>query len=193
MKSMNRLLVAAGVAAVMCVAGQAWAQQTQGGGGGGQRNGRQGRGNFDPAQFQQRMMERLREQMDVKGDDEWKIIEERVQKVSDARREVGFGGMGRMGFGRGGPGGPGGPGGDTAAGGDQNRRRGFGGEVSPAAQELQQAIEAKASAEQIKAKLAKYREDRKQKQAKLDQAQEDLKKVLSVRQEAVAVLFGYLN
>ena len=133
MKSMNRLLVAAGVAAVMCVAGQVWAQQNQGGGGGGQRNGRQGRGNFDPAAFQQQRMEQLRQQMDVKGDDEWKIIEERVQKVSDARREVGFGGMGRMGFGRGGPGGPGGPGGDTAAGGDQNRRRGFGGEVSPAA------------------------------------------------------------
>src|SRR5204863_9632373 len=50
-------------------------------GGGGRRGG----GNFDPAQFQQRMMERTRENLEVKDDTEWKALEPLVQKVMDAR------------------------------------------------------------------------------------------------------------
>jgi hypothetical protein len=155
---------------------------------------RQNRGNSDPAQAQQRMMERYREQLGVTNDDEWKAIEGRVQKVLDARREVGFGGMGRgMMMGRGGRGG--GAANDNAAAGTAQGggRRGGGRQVSPAAQELQQAIEAKAPADEIKTKLAKYREDRQQKENNLQKAQDDLKKVLNSRQEATAVLMGLLN
>src|SRR6185295_6002190 len=103
---------------------------------------------------QQRMMERYREQLEVKSDDEWKVIEPRITKVSEARRDIGFGG----GFNRGG-GRRGGDGNDQS--GDAQRRRTFGGEPNPDAEALQKAIESKASADEIKSKLAKYRESRK--------------------------------
>jgi hypothetical protein len=158
---------------------------------------RRGRGDFNPEEFRTRMMERYREQFDVKSDDEWKVIEPRIVKVMDARRDVGG-----FGFGRGGPGGPGGlgrrggegdQGGDRRREGGDERRRMFGGEPNPDAEALQKAIEAKASADEIKAKLAKYRESRKAKEANLAKAQDELRKVLSVRQEASAVLMGLLQ
>ena len=58
---------------------------------------------------------------------------------------------------------------------------------------LQKAVESKAPADELKAKLAKLREARKEKEAALEKAQEDLRKVLSVRQEAAAVLAGLLK
>ena len=130
-------------------------------------------------------MERYREGLEVKSDDEWKVIETRINKVMDARRDVGFGG-GPGTFGRR-------RGGDNNGGGDENRRSRFGGEPSPEAEALQKAVEAKASNDELKAKLAKYREAQKQKQAKLEAAQDDLRKVLSLRQEANAVLMGLLR
>jgi hypothetical protein len=147
----------------------------------------QGRGNFDPEQFRQRMMERYRETMDVKDDAEWKLISERIDKVLEARREVGFGGFG--GGGRRGGNGGNDQGGGNAGGG----RARFGGEPSAEAQALQKAIESKASADEIKAKLTAYRESRKEKRAKLEKAQEELKKVLTAKQEAAAVLGGLLE
>ena len=59
--------------------------------------------------------------------------------------------------------------------------------------DLQKAIDANASKDELKAKLAKFREARKQKEAKLQQAQEELRKVLSIKQEAAAVLNGLLQ
>jgi Spy/CpxP family protein refolding chaperone len=150
----------------------------------------QGRGNFDPEQFRQRMMDRYRETLGVKDDAEWKAISERINKVMEARRDVGFGGGG--GFGRG-------PrrGGDNANGGNDQAagggRRGFGGEPSPEAEALQKALDSNASADDIKAKLAKYRDSRKEKRAKLEKAQQDLKEVLTAKQEAAAVLGGLLE
>src|SRR5205085_10144167 len=62
--------------------------------------------NFDPQQMRQRMLERMRDQFDVKDDAEWKLISERITKVMEARRAMG--GLGGFrGFGP--PGGPGGP------------------------------------------------------------------------------------
>jgi hypothetical protein len=58
---------------------------------------------------------------------------------------------------------------------------------------LQKAIDAKAPGDEIKTKLAAYRTARKQKEATLETARQDLKKVLSVRQEAVAVMMGLLD
>lgn len=171
MKRASQLLVLAGIAATLCLCVPQAAAQ-----------GRPGRGNFDPAEFQQRMMERYKEALEVNSDAEWKVIEARIQKVNEARRDVGFGG-GRGFFGRR-------PGGDQ--GGDQNRSR-FGGEPNPDAEALQKALDAKAPADEIKAKLAKYRESRKQKEAALETARQDLKKVLSVRQEAIAVMMGLLD
>ena len=74
-------------------------------------------GGFDPTQMRQRMLERMRDQFDVKDDAEWKAISQRIEKVMQARRSVGGGG-GPGGFGMsGGPGGPGGQGGPGGPGG----------------------------------------------------------------------------
>lgn len=177
---MNRLLKPAVLAALTAVLVgvpiQSYAQQGQGG----------GRGNFDPEQMRQRMMERYREVLEVTDDAAWKAIEPRIQKITEARREAGAGAGLRGAFGGGRRGG----GGDAEGG---QRRRTFGPEPSAAAQELQRAIESKASSDTIKAKLAAYRSEREQKQANLQKAQEDLKKLLSVRQEAAAVMAGLLE
>jgi hypothetical protein len=176
----GKSLALAGAIFALCTLGQTLNAQNQ-------------RGNFDPEQMRQRMMERMREQFDVKDDAEWKLIEERITKVMDAQRATrSFAGMGGFGGGRRG-GGPGGPGGDQAGAGGGRARGGFGGEPNPDVEALQKAIEAKAPADEIKAKLAKVREDRKAADAKLDAAQDELKKVLSVRQEAVAVMAGLLK
>ena len=86
----------------------------------------------------------------------------------------------------------------NADGGDQGggpRRGGPGGfgQPSPEHEALQKALENKASNDEVKAALAKYREAHKAKQEKLQKAQEDLRKVLSVRQEAAAVSLGLLE
>ncbi len=65
------------------------------------QGGGPGRG-FDPEQFRQMMADRMKEQLGV-GDDEWKIIEPRLTKVTTLQREAGRGGFGGFsGFGRGG-------------------------------------------------------------------------------------------
>ncbi len=185
-RNMKRLLKPALLAVVTALLAwlplQASAQQQGGGGGGGG-----GRGTFDPEQMRQRMMERYREQMDVKDDAAWQAIETRITKVMEARRDVGFGGGMRGMFG------PRRGGGDNQGGDQPQRRRGGFGQPSPAAEDLQKAIDAKASNDTIKAKLAAYRDERKQKQADLQKAQDDLRKVLNVKQEAVAVLAGLLD
>ena len=188
MKTLNRSVIVAGVTlATLLGAGQLAAQQGQGG---------QGRGNFDPEQMRQRMMDNVRERFEIKSDDEWKVIEPRVQKVMEARRDVGFGGgMGMFGPGGRRRGGQGGDGNNQADNNNNNnnRRPRFGGEPSPEAQDLQKAIDANASKDVIEAKLAKFRESRKKKQAQLEQTQEELRKVLTVKQEASAVLMGLLQ
>ena len=45
---------------------------------------------------------------------------------------------------------------------------------------------------EIKARLERLRDVRKQNQAKLEKAQDDLRAVLSVKQEALAVMMGML-
>jgi hypothetical protein len=150
-----------------------------------QRGGGQGRGNFDPAQMQQRMLERYKETLEVTNADEWKAMEPLVQKVMEARMQS-LAGMGRGMFGRGGRGG------DNNSGDQGQRRGGFGGPPSPEAEGLQKAIDSKASAAELKAAIAKYESARKVKQAELEKAQANLRKVLSVRQEALATLNGLL-
>jgi len=194
MKNFKYLLALAGITTVLAtVTTQTQAQDNTTPPQRGQGQG-QGRGNFDPAQMQQRMMEYYREQMEVKSDDEWKIIETRIEKVNEARRQVGGGIGGFGGFGRGGR--PPGGGDNAQAGNDQGGRRGrggFGGEPNPQVEALRKGIESKASAEELKSLMAKVREARKENEAKLEKAQDELRKVLSVRQEAVAMANGLLR
>jgi hypothetical protein len=158
-----------------------------GGGGGGGRNrggggGGGGGGGFDPAQFRQRMMDNLKEQLKA-TDDEWKVLEPKVDKVMTAQASARAGG----GFarGRGGPGGGGGGGGN------------FPGNDSPAAQaarDLRTTLENdSAQASEITQKLTALREARAKAKADLETAQKDLKDVLTPRQEAVLVVNGMLE
>ncbi len=183
---LNKMLVTAGIAAVMALStSKLVAQDPPPGGQGGDRQGRGGRGggNFDPAQMQERMMEGVRDQFAIKDDAEWKAIEPLVKKVMDGRREATIGGMGMM-FRR--------PGGDNNGGG-QDRSRRFGGEPSPEVEALQKAIEAKAPKEELKTKMAAVRKVKQANEAKLKAAQDELKKVLTVPQEAAALQMGLVQ
>ncbi|MCW5553826.1 MAG: hypothetical protein KIS67_16910 [Verrucomicrobiae bacterium] len=197
MKNTNLGLIAASVVLALSMGGELAAQPQPNANQNEGRNPRPDWQNMDGQQMQQfiqrRMMETFRERLEVTDDAEWKIVEERLGRVTQARMATvadgaGMMGMGAMAFGRGGPGGRGGegPGGGRGLG-------GLFGQPSAEAQALQQAIDAKAPAADIKAKLAKLQEARRQKQADLVKAQEDLRKVLTQRQEAIAVLMGLLD
>lgn len=143
----------------------------------------------------QRMLDGYRTRLDVKSDEDWKKIEPLVAKVADAQRATFGGGGGGGGGGRR----SGGGGGDTAdQGNNGGRTRGGGNQPSnPERDELQKALDDKAPMDEVKEKLAKYREARKAReekaQAALEAAQNDLRKALSPRQEAGAVLARLLK
>jgi hypothetical protein len=135
----------------------------------------------DAAQFRERALARYREQLDVKSDEDWKKIEPLVGKVMDVRTS-----LGGFGFGRGRTRGPDG---ENA---DSDRFR-LGSSASPEEKALAKAIEAKAPADEIKTKLVALREARKSKEADYEKAQDELRKALSPRQEAAAVLVRLLK
>jgi hypothetical protein len=198
---LNRMITMGAMAATLALSvGNLFAQDNggnnnggQGGQGGGQRRNRQaggggqGGGNFDPAAMQQRMMDRVQEQLGFTNTTDWDAVKPLVQKVMDARRDVGMGGMGRM-FGGGRN-----RGGDQAGNNNNNRGGGMFGQTSPEQEALQKALDDNAPASQVKDLLAKYKASQKVKQAKLEAAQADLKKVLTTKQEAEAVLLGLVN
>jgi hypothetical protein len=147
---------------------------------GGDRGGRGGGGGgFE--QFRERYISELKTEMGV-TEEEWKVIQPKLDKVMEARREMGGG------FGRGGRGGGGGGGG---GGGDGDRQRSA---VETASRELRDLLENKdAPADEIKAKLAALRDAREKARANLLAAQKELKEILSQRQEAVLVARGTLE
>ena len=147
-------------------------------GGGRQRGGGPG-GNA--ADFMARMNDRLKTSLKV-TDEEWTVLKPLVEKVQTAQREAGAG----RGFGGRGPGGPGG-------GADANAPA----DTRPGAAEstaLRTALDSDStSADDLKAKLAAVRAVRKKGAADLAVAREELKKVVTVRQEAVLVSMGILE
>jgi len=152
----------------------------------------QGKGNFNIEEFRAKMQERMREAFDVKNDDEWKVLAARIEKVTEAQgatRAFTTGGFGR---GAGGPGGGQGGQGGTKGGGNRPGG-GFGGEPNSDVEALRKAVEEKAPSAELKAKLAKVRDARKAADAKVEKAQDDLKAVLTDRQEAQAYLFGLVR
>jgi len=166
-----------------------------GGGGRGGRGGGEGgaRGGFDMAQIQERMAQQMRERLGITSDDEWAVLQPRIQKVQTARAEAQLGGMagliGAFGGGRG-------RGGDFAAGG------GRGGALaavtqSPLAQamaELRTALnDPNTPPDQIAAKLKAVRDARAKAEANLTAAENELKELLTQRQEANAVILGLLR
>lgn len=183
MKKLSQLLAVAGLSSALLLSvGAVNAQDNNNS----DRNRDRSRGNFDPTEIRQRMMENIRDQMKVTDDKEWKILEDRINKVMDARRDIGFGGSSRL-MRR--------PGGDSNNGGGDRRGgfRGFGGEPSAEQQALDKAIDSNASKDALKDAMAKARAAKKAKEDKLAAAQEELKKVLSTQQEAVALSMGLVN
>jgi hypothetical protein len=166
---LNKVLTMCAVAAALCLSADNLLAQAGGGGGGGRR------GNFDPAQFQQRIMENLQTELNITNDTDWAAIQPLVQKVLDARTALGTPNIGML-FGRRGGGG----------------RGPFGQTPSVEQQALQDAIDNNAPAAQIKDALDKYEASQKTKQAALTAAQEALRAVLSPKQEAQCTLMGLL-
>jgi hypothetical protein len=160
------------------------------------RGGRQGRGQFDPAQMNQWMMQRMKEQLGA-TDDEWAVIEPRLEKVQTLARDARGGGMGGM-FGRGQFGGPGGlrgqPGGAAPQPPQGAQPTAPQSAVSKAAEDLRTTLgDQNSTVAQVKEKLTAYRAEREKAREELSKAQEDLRSVLSVKQEAQLVLMGSLD
>jgi hypothetical protein len=155
-----------------------------GGGGGGRRGGRGGGGGgaFNP----QANLDAYRQALAVTDDTEWTAISEKITAVTTARQALGAaGGRGGRGGGRRGGGGAGGAGG--AAGGGAPAATPTDAEAA-----LQKAIDDKAPAADVKTKIAAVRAERKAKadaaQAAYVKAEDDLRSVLTARQEAILML-----
>jgi hypothetical protein len=191
---LNRIITLCAMAATLAISTTSLLAQDnpaatdQGGPGGnqgGQRRMRQGGGpgggNFDPAARQQQRLDRYQEQLGFTNATEWDAVKPFVQKVMDTQRDVFSGQMRAMFGGRNRGGNGGGPG-------------GMGGQTSPEQEALQKALDDNAPTAQIKDLLAKYKKSQKDKQAKLEAAQSELKKYLpSTKQEAEAYLLGLVN
>lgn len=153
----------------------------------------QRRGNFNPEEMRARMAERMRELLDVKNEDEWKLISARLEKVQEAQREVRAlsGNMGLL-FSRGGDQGGGGEGGRTRGPGGPGGSP-FGGTPNPDSEAFSKAVQNKAPTEELKQRMARVREARKNAEAKYEKSADDLRQVLTVRQEATLVAIGLLK
>jgi hypothetical protein len=172
----------------------------------------------NPAEMRQRMTERMKQELGV-DDKEWAALESKIDAVRQLRRDASGGPI--SGPGPGGPGGPGGfgsgPGGpgngpppsgnrpqrdqsDRSQGErDQNRQpppqdpNRQPSAVEQSMRDLRQAIDEDASADQVQAKVTALRTARADAKAKLTKAQEELKELVSARQEAVLVRMGLLE
>jgi len=148
----------------------------------GGRGNRGGRGNFDPAQFRQQYMDRIKQSLGA-TDEEWAAISPKLQKVMDAQRD------------------------SRGSRGGYSRRRGSDqSSTQPQSTDQQQSEVAKASAElraaldkkdtpsgEIDAKLKALRDAKEKAKAQTAQAQKELKEILTHRQEAVLVNMGMLD
>lgn len=143
----------------------------------GDRGDRGDRRGFNPEEMRNRMFANLREQFEITSDEEWNIIVERITKVMELRRSS-MGGSFRGGM----------PGG----GGPDPRSRGSSASGNPEMDGLRSAVQAKATDAELKARLTRLRELRKETEQRVEKAQEELRAVLTVRQEAILVMFGLL-
>lgn len=174
-------LIAAAVVALAAMTAFAQTAPPQGREGGEFREGR-GRervpgqpGRFDPEQMRERMRETWKQRLQA-SDEEWAVIEPLITKVTEARRQT------RPGPGRGGPGGQRPPEGTE------------GSDLRKATDALRQALEDNNTPpETLKARLDELRAARAAAEAELKKAQDELRAVLTVRQEAQLVLMGLLD
>ncbi len=183
--------------------GDPQAQQGQRGQRGGMRGG-PGGGQFDPGRMRQMMDQRLREQLGA-TEAQWKVLGPPVTKVVELSRQTRGGGPGGMMFGgmggRGGmmPGGMGGRGGRPGGPGDPGGGRpGAPAREQTAVEKAQEQLRTvldntSATPEQIKTQLTALRTAREKARQQLAAAQQDLRKIITIRQEAVLVMMGALD
>jgi hypothetical protein len=156
---LNRMITLCAMAGALALGTGSLLAQDNGGGGGGQGGGGGGggfgRGNFDPAAMQQRMMDNIRDQLNFTNDTDWSAVQPLVQKVADARRDVGAPDMRRLLFGNRNRG--------NNGGGGNRRGGGMFGTPSPEQEALQTALDQNAPAGQVKDLLAKYEAAKKRK------------------------------
>ncbi|MEA3224701.1 MAG: hypothetical protein U9Q07_02035 [Planctomycetota bacterium] len=169
--------------------GTAQAQRPQRGGIQGGPSGRQ----FDPERMRQMMEQRMREQLGA-TEQEWKVLGPRVTKVMELSRQTRGGGRGGMMFGgrggmMGGRGGMGGPGGGRP--GVPAREQTA---VEKAQEQLRTVLDnTAATPDQIKKQLTALRTAREKAKQQLATAQQALRKIITVRQEAQLVMMGALD
>jgi hypothetical protein len=147
---------------------------------GGPRGNRSGGGNWDPAQIQQRILDGIQERLGFTNEVEWEAVKPLVQKVIDAGREVIAGRLDRLGSSR-------------NRGSSHGGSSGLFGQPSAEQESLQKAVDDNVPTAEIKDLIARYKAAQKIKQARLEAAQADLKKVLTSKQEAQALLLGLVN
>jgi len=144
------------------------------GGDRGNRGGGPG-GGFDTSRFTDMIKERV-----GAPEDEWKVIEPKLTKVIEARRETMssmFGGYRRRGS-------------DSSSSSDTTAHSA----TEKASRELRDVLDKKESTtEEVTAKLTAFREAREKAKQTLASAQKELKDILSPRQEAVLVSMGMLD
>ncbi|HOE66630.1 MAG TPA: hypothetical protein PLO62_08890 [Candidatus Hydrogenedentes bacterium] len=150
------------------------------------------RGNADPAQMTERMMNRMKEGMEA-TDEEWQVIAPRLRKVMELQPMPRFGGMGPR------QGRPAeaqgtatqGPAGGQARG---SARGPFAGANVPEADALQKAIDSKESTnEELRQAMKAYRDARSKQEKELQRARQELRDVLTLRQEAQLMLMRLLD
>ena len=122
-----------------------------------------------------RALERLREKLSVADDQEWQVISERVLKVEEMRRTLWTSANTPRG---------------AAALSDRPKRSGSSSQQEQDA--LRSALRDNLPDAEIKSRLARAHEVFQRNEARLAQAQGELRAVLTVRQEAIAVMAGLL-
>ena len=120
---------------------------------------------------QAKFLLKLREQFDVADDAEWEVLAARIAKLADLRRGAAAGATGA-----------------NVASVPNNKRSGR----SPEQDALRAAVADKLPEAEVRARLSRLHDVRLQEEAKIAKAQEELRAVLTVRQEAVAVMVGLL-
>ena len=191
MKQMTKRICAGSLAAFLMLGAQLAVAQPGGGGGLGGMGGMRGltAGGMDPQQLIQQLpdtlAESLRPALEITNEEEWKIVADRLRAVIKIRIDMAVSGLDDGSIlammGRGAR--LGGRGGGMSA-----------GAMSPAAEVtgLQNAIDLKGTSVDLQRKIDLLRAAKKQKEAKLAQANRDLLALLSVRQEATLFLNGVL-
>ncbi len=133
-----------------------------------QDGGRGGRGNFDPAQMQERMLSFQKEQLAI-ADEEWEAIKPLMVAVMEKQRDARE--LQNRGFGR-------------NRGGDRTQ--------APEVEALTKALEGDDTAA-IKTAMEALRAARAARQAEVKKAQDALREVLTLQQEAKLVSAGFLE